>query len=463
LTSSLSDPRRPRGRASRRPLSLAAVAAGLSALLPAAESLAAPTNTTGWGDNPGPFSHWWLAPDYSVHGAAIDGLFVLIFWITMVVFVAVQILLVYFAIKYRARKNQTRRAVFTHGNTRLEMAWTIIPAIILIVLALWTKGAWDGFRMPAWAEEKDRAQVLVVGEQFKWNVVYAGPDGELGTYLSYPKPGDPKYRTRSYEEALRAIGNDISANPMGRVVNPDKTVADPGRDDDVATFAGRPLILPVDTNLDVHLSSKDVLHDFFLPNFRVKLDAVPGMRGHVYFRSKPEGQSTVMTEVAKVPADKPIWLDFDTPGVELSGNPKKFQLPEPGATPKRFWLASFESLNDGARKRLIRRGTTAAQIAADPKLLEAEVEAFRADLTKVGIAQLPVISRPHEIVCEELCGANHYSMRGDLIIVSKSQYRHFIFKEPPAAGTPATAPAPAPTAAAAPPVNGSAEANAAKP
>jgi heme/copper-type cytochrome/quinol oxidase subunit 2 len=420
------------------------------ALLAGGSAPAAAAGSIGWGDNPGPFTHWWLAPDYSVHGSSIDGLFILIFWITMVVFVAVQIFIVYFAIKYRRRKDSRRKAVFTHGNTKLEMTWTIAPALILIVLSLWTKRAWDAFRMPEWANDPARAQVLVVGEQFKWNVVYPGPDGELGTYLSYPRPGDPKYRGKSYADALRMINEDVGRNPMGRVVSADPKVADPGRDDDAVTFAGRPLILPVDTNIDVHLAAKDVLHDFFLPNFRVKLDAVPGMRGHVYFRSKPEGQSTTMMEVAKVPADKPIWLDFDTPGVEVFGNPKRFQLPDPDpANParvgRRFWLASFETLADGAKKRLLRKKVMPAQYNADPKLVSDEVEAFRADLIKAGITQLPVIARPHEIVCEELCGAGHFSMKGDLIIVSKAQYRHFILKEPPAPpGTPATAPAAAP-------------------
>src|SRR6478735_4139900 len=118
----------------RLPRRITNAALALATLLPAGAAFAA-TPTTGWGDNPGRFSHWWLAPDYSVHGRAVDGLFVLIFWITMVVFIAVQIAIVYFAIKFRSRKGVKRRALFTHGNTRLEMAWTILPAIILIVLA----------------------------------------------------------------------------------------------------------------------------------------------------------------------------------------------------------------------------------------------------------------------------------------------------------------------------------------
>jgi len=57
-----------------------------------------------------------------------------------------------------------------------------------------------------------------------------------------------------------------------------------------------------------------------------------------------------------------------------------------------------------------------------------------------------LIARPHELVCEELCGPQHNTMRGDIIIVSRVQYRHFITKQPPTTGTPATAPATAPVA-----------------
>src|SRR5207244_5146627 len=134
-------------------------------------------------------------------------------------------------------------------------------------------------------------------------------------------------RGKSYEDAIRAISNDLSSNPMGRVVNPDASVPDDGRDDDVVNFAGRPIILPVETNIDVNLSSKDVLHDFFLPNFRVKLDAVPGMLGHIYFRAKK--QSTVDTEIDNVALNERLWIDRDTPGAKGGGDNGAYLLADP--------------------------------------------------------------------------------------------------------------------------------------
>src|SRR5688572_32959917 len=107
----------------RLPRAAMAALAGLILLLPAAGARAAGGRPVTWAD-------WWLPKDYSAHGPSMDWLFNVIFWITMVIFVAVEVLIVYFAVKYRYRPD--RKGVFSHGNTRLEMAWTIAPAIVLL-------------------------------------------------------------------------------------------------------------------------------------------------------------------------------------------------------------------------------------------------------------------------------------------------------------------------------------------
>jgi heme/copper-type cytochrome/quinol oxidase subunit 2 len=395
---------------------------------------------------------YWLPPNYSEHGGSIDLLFVWIFWITTIIFFLVEITLVVFLIKYRQRPDG-RRAVFTHGNTRLEMAWTLAPAVILIILALATKRVWDRYRYSKDAEDPNRAQVLVVGEQFKWNFVFPGPDGKLGTYLAFPKPADAQYRGKSFQEAEREIGRYINeTNPLGQRLPADPKQPDPGRDDDYARLPGRPLIVPVERTIDINLSAKDVLHDFFLPTFRVKLDAVPGMRGHIVFRGKPEARSTKSFTLDKVPADKPVWLDPDTKGVEMGGNPKRYNLYDPtdktrGAR-RRIWISNSDSLNDGARRRLIRGGKTLDEVNADPKLVAGEVEKFKADLAAQGITELRVVDRVHEIVCEELCGLGHTTMRGEMIMVSNQEYTHYLNLSGPAQPTQPTRPAPQPVAAA---------------
>ncbi len=169
----------------------------------------------GWGG-------WWLPPNHAVHGVALDLLFDWIFWITAVVFVVVHVLLVWFLIRYRRQKNKTK-AHFTHGNTRLEMAWTIVPAIILAVLALASKRVWDNYRYAD--EDPNRATILVIGQQFKWNVIYPGPDGKLGRYLIFPRPtdlewGDPNYFTK--QDAIANALKRTRQNPrpnLGRIIS----------------------------------------------------------------------------------------------------------------------------------------------------------------------------------------------------------------------------------------------------
>ena len=114
----------------RLPRAAMASLAGLILLLPAAGAQAAEGRPVTWAD-------WWLPKDFSAHGPAMDWLFNVIFWITMVIFVVVELLIVYFAVKYRFRPG--RKGIFSHGNTRLEMAWTIAPAVVLLWISLATK------------------------------------------------------------------------------------------------------------------------------------------------------------------------------------------------------------------------------------------------------------------------------------------------------------------------------------
>jgi len=123
---------------------MAAVGGALLAALPALADAPSHTVRPGWGE-------WWLPYNYAKHGGAIDSMFNFIFWLTTIVLIIVQVVLVYFMIKYR-HKPSLVKGKFIHGNTRLEMAWTLIPAVILAVLALASKHIWDRYR---YAEEYD--------------------------------------------------------------------------------------------------------------------------------------------------------------------------------------------------------------------------------------------------------------------------------------------------------------------
>ena len=177
----------------------------------------------------------WLPEDVSTFGQEIDSLFYLIYYITAVTFIIVTILMVVFLIKYRAQPG--RRATYTHGNTTLEIIWTIIPAAILIVLAFMSASTWA--KVKRHAPDSD-FELQVTAKQFNWEVVYPGADRKFDT------PDDVKF------------DNDLHV-PVNKVVR-------------------------------VYLGSKDVIHSFYLPNLRLRQDAVPGRTILVWFEATKPGK-----------------------------------------------------------------------------------------------------------------------------------------------------------------------------
>ena len=138
------------------------------------------------------------------------------------VFIATEVVLFWFLWKYDGSE-QPQPVKFTHGSHRLEIVWTILPAATLLFIAI--------YQMNAWADVKMRKPdmpptVEVTARQFEWRLRYPGHDGKLGTQ----------------DDMLHV--NDLH--------------------------------VPVDEEILIDLKSKDVLHSFFLPNLRVKQDAVPG-------------------------------------------------------------------------------------------------------------------------------------------------------------------------------------------
>jgi len=180
----------------------------------------------------------WLPENVSTYGPEIDRLFYLIYYVTGATFFAVQITLLAFLVLYRHQDG--RRATYTHGNTTLEIAWTIAPAILLVILAFASRSVW--------AEIKQRVppsdmQVQVTAKQFNWEIAYPGPDGKIGT------------------------------------------------DDDVTM--DNDLHVPVGKTIRVNLKSRDVIHSFFIPSARFKQDAVPGHEIPTWFKITKPGKYEV--------------------------------------------------------------------------------------------------------------------------------------------------------------------------
>lgn len=172
----------------------------------------------------------------STYGRRIDNLFWMILIITGVVFIGTQVALVYAAYRYADRPG--RVAEYYHGSQRLEVIWTIIPAAILVFIALYQMGTWAEIKFRN-AAPKVQPVAEVVARQFQWTFRYPGPDGRLHT-----------------TDDLRMV-NDLH-------------------------FVKNKQAL-------IHLKSSDVLHSFFLPQLRIKQDAVPGLTIPVWFDADQAG------------------------------------------------------------------------------------------------------------------------------------------------------------------------------
>lgn len=193
---------------------------------------------------------WGVNTAASEHGPTIDGLFNLTLLITSIVFFLTQFALFWFAWKYRGRPKH--RAIYWSHNETLEMVWMIIPAVAMTLLVVQGLSAWNEV-MTDVKEGDDYMEIEATGYQFAWAVRYPGRDGKLG------------------ERDFRKI---TSTNKLGQVWSDPKNVDD---------FEASTIVLPVGKKVRVRITSRDVLHNFYLPHFRVKMDAVPGMPTYFVF------------------------------------------------------------------------------------------------------------------------------------------------------------------------------------
>jgi len=197
---------------------------------------------------------WWLPHGAAKAAAFIDGQFTLTFILMGIVFVAAQGALGYLVWKYREGASNGP-VEYSHGNTKLEVLWTTLTAILFIGLNLMGSHVWASERFaPA---GPDSVPVEVTGMQFAWYFRYPGADAKYGR--TDPKLMDPSAGSEA------AIGLDTT---------------DPSAKDDVVTGT---MYLPVNREVDLTLRAVDVIHSFFVPSFRFKQDAVPGLGIHMHF------------------------------------------------------------------------------------------------------------------------------------------------------------------------------------
>ena len=193
-------------------------------------------------------THAWLPENISSTGKDIDHLFNVILLITGIFFIITEVLLV--IAMFRGRGQHNGKAAYTHGNRQLEIGWTVMTALILLFIAF--------YQMPAWKKSKYQSQkpktepdALVTASQFLWEVRYPAWDASTG------KPRKLNTLSPVLGESFQKIG-ELHVAPNEPVL--------------------------------IHLTTRDVIHSFWLPNCRVKQDSLPGHIIPVWFDANKPGE-----------------------------------------------------------------------------------------------------------------------------------------------------------------------------
>lgn len=203
---------------------------------------------------------FWLPEQASTYAELHDPLFYFIYWTSVVAFVAVMATTTVFVIKYR-RKSDDQRTHPSEGNTAIEIAWSVIPGIVFVIVFVWSFKHWAFFNSPP----AGGVEIYVTGKQWVWDFTY--PNGVT------------------------------------------KTSGEAGQ--------GDALVVPVDTPVKLIMTSQDVLHSFFVPAFRIKRDVLPYQYTVLWFEATEVGEyhlfctefcgrshSTMIGTVKVVPADE---------------------------------------------------------------------------------------------------------------------------------------------------------------
>ena len=199
---------------------------------------------------------WWFLPPISAHGIAYDAQFMRTLVVVGIIFILAQFALGYVIMKF---KNDGRRAGYSHGNNKLEAIWTSATALLFLGLVVMGTKIWAGVHFDE--APADSIVVEVTAKQFSWSFRYPGADGKFG------------------HTDLKLV-NDANGNPLGL---DDK---DPASKDDIVSAS---LKVPVGKSIKLLMHSRDVIHNFFVPELRMKQDIVPGMEIPLHFQADQIG------------------------------------------------------------------------------------------------------------------------------------------------------------------------------
>lgn len=304
------------------------------------------------------WNKYMLPSSASVHGVETDTLMQITMVLILTVFFITQALLFFFGYKYYFRKG--RKAFWFPHNNRLEMAWTIVPATVLILLITYGMSTWDNIMNP---EEEADLNVEFVSEQFKWTTRFAGADSSLGeaSFALFgsnalgiaTKPAIEK-RLDECKESIKTLSADSAKyaklveegwnrdenldnvesslkNYKANVLRLERMLADyekspakydAGKDDIVIN--GNEIKLPKGKKIKFQFRSKDVIHSAYFPHFRAQMNTVPGMK--TYFTFEPKETSEEFNTKAADEGKVYLKTEKDEEGNVIS------QVETPGST-----------------------------------------------------------------------------------------------------------------------------------
>lgn len=209
----------------------------------------------------------YMPPDYSAHGPQLDSLNAYVHWLMLILFVfwGGYFLFVLWRFNEKKQPKASYHGMRSHWSTYSEAGVAIVEAVLLIAFAIPAWMSWTNRPKP----ETNPMELRIVAEQFAWNVHYPGPDGIFGR---------------------RDVKLVSSTNPLGL------DMTDPHAKDDVVSL--NQLHLEVNRPAIIHITSKDVIHSFFLPVMRVKQDAIPGMDVAIHFTPVKASEAEDKWEIA---------------------------------------------------------------------------------------------------------------------------------------------------------------------
>jgi cytochrome c oxidase subunit 2 len=294
----------------------------------------------------------------SEQGARIDWLIFYVHILMVVLFVGWITFFLYTIFRFRMSRHPRAdyMGVKTHTSSYLEAAVAVIEVALLVGLSI---PFWS-WKVSAFPTEPNTVHVRVIAQQFAWNIHYPGPDGVFG-----------RTDIKLVDEQTNPIGLDRKNDPHAK--------------DDIVTL--NQLHLPVNRPVIIEITTKDVIHSFFLPVMRVKQDAIPGMLIPIHFvatKTSDQLREELATTVT-LPTTKSLDSDVAM---------EDYQAKDGSVLVKKG-----RSINSDAVAKLVANGIMAVRVG--PRY-------------------------PAEIACAQLCGLGHYRMKGYLSIDTEQQYEAWI-------------------------------------